>query len=113
MAAPGGYFLIVGSRVSESVSSKLTATGIEYVQKSLDSAEKKLGRDSRSGRFRPRRRRHRHTESSVQVNVEGVRTLSVDGTVVADLQVRPWGDSDGQVRDKFGLPSLIGFEPGK
>jgi len=39
MAIPGGYFLIVGSRVSESVSSKLTATGVEYVQKSLDSGE--------------------------------------------------------------------------
>ncbi|TFD11309.1 hypothetical protein E3T26_12865 [Cryobacterium sp. TMT1-21] len=39
MAIPGGYFLIVGSRVSESVSSKLTATGVEFVQKSLDSGE--------------------------------------------------------------------------
>ena len=42
-AAPGGYFLIVGSRVSESVSSKLTATGIKYVQKSMDSGEKNWG----------------------------------------------------------------------
>ncbi|HEX4444421.1 MAG TPA: VOC family protein [Galbitalea sp.] len=39
--------------------------------------------------------------------------LSDGGTVVDDLQVRPWGDSDGQVRDRFGLLWLIGFEPGK
>lgn len=39
MAIPGGYFLVVGSRVSESVSSKLTATGTEFIQKSLDSGE--------------------------------------------------------------------------
>ena len=44
---------------------------------------------------------------------EWFRGLSDGGTVVDDLQVRPWGDSDGQVRDKFGLLWLIGFEPGK
>jgi PhnB protein len=39
------------------------------------------------------------------------RQLSDGGTVVDALQVRPWGASDGQVRDKFGLLWLIGFEP--
>jgi PhnB protein len=32
------------------------------------------------------------------------------GRVVADLQVRPWGASDGQVIDRYGLHWLIGFE---
>lgn len=36
--------------------------------------------------------------------------LSQGGRVVDDLQVRPWGDSDGQVIDRFGLHWLIGFE---
>ena len=36
--------------------------------------------------------------------------LSADGTVVDDLQVRPWGASDGQVIDRFGLLWLIGYE---
>lgn len=36
--------------------------------------------------------------------------LSDGGRVVDDLQVRPWGDSDGQVVDRFGLHWLIGFE---
>ena len=36
--------------------------------------------------------------------------LSVAGTVVDDLQVRPWGASDGQVIDRFGLLWLIGYE---
>lgn len=36
--------------------------------------------------------------------------LSVGGTVVDPLQRRPWGDYDGQVRDAFGVPWLIGFE---
>lgn len=56
MTAPGGYFLVVGSRVSESISSKLTATGVEYVQKSLDSGENNwreietlMGSDRNSG----------------------------------------------------------------
>jgi PhnB protein len=38
------------------------------------------------------------------------RALSEDGTVVDDLQIRPWGASDGQVRDKYGLLWLVGFE---
>jgi PhnB protein len=35
--------------------------------------------------------------------------LSEGGRVVDDLQVRPWGDSDGQVVDRHGLHWLIGF----
>ena len=37
--------------------------------------------------------------------------LSEGGRVVDDLQVRPWGASDGQVIDRHGLHWLIGFEP--
>jgi PhnB protein len=36
--------------------------------------------------------------------------LSEGGRVVDDLQVRPWGASDGQVIDQYGLHWLIGFE---
>jgi PhnB protein len=36
--------------------------------------------------------------------------LSDGGRVVDDLQARPWGASDGQVVDRFGLHWLIGFE---
>jgi PhnB protein len=36
--------------------------------------------------------------------------LSEDGQVVDDLQRRPWGASDGQVIDRFGVHWLIGFE---
>ena len=36
--------------------------------------------------------------------------LSEGGQVVADLQKRPWGASDGQVVDRYGLHWLIGFE---
>ncbi len=38
--------------------------------------------------------------------------LSEGGRVVDALQVRPWGDSDGQVVDRYGLHWLIGFEMG-
>ncbi|MCU1413779.1 MAG: glyoxalase [Microbacteriaceae bacterium] len=38
-------------------------------------------------------------------------SLAEGGTVVDDLQERPWGASDGQVRDRYGLLWLIGFEP--
>ncbi len=38
--------------------------------------------------------------------------LAVGGIVVDDLQERPWGASDGQVRDRYGLLWLVGFEPG-
>ena len=36
--------------------------------------------------------------------------LGEGGQVVDDLQTRPWGASDGQVIDRFGLHWLIGFE---
>ena len=36
--------------------------------------------------------------------------LSDGGRVVDDLQVRPWGASDGQVIDRHGVHWLIGFE---
>jgi PhnB protein len=36
--------------------------------------------------------------------------LSDGGRVVDRLQTRPWGASDGQVIDRFGLHWLIGFE---
>ena len=36
--------------------------------------------------------------------------LSEGGKIVDDLQVRPWGASDGQVIDRFGVHWLIGFE---
>ncbi|HEY5398098.1 MAG TPA: VOC family protein [Trebonia sp.] len=39
--------------------------------------------------------------------------LSEGGRVVDDLQVRPWGASDGQVIDRYGLHWLIGFEDDK
>lgn len=36
--------------------------------------------------------------------------LADGGRVVDDLQERPWGASDGQVIDRYGLHWLIGFE---
>jgi PhnB protein len=36
--------------------------------------------------------------------------LSEGGRVVDALQARPWGASDGQVIDRYGLHWLIGFE---
>jgi PhnB protein len=36
--------------------------------------------------------------------------LAEGGRVVDALQARPWGASDGQVVDRFGLHWLIGFE---
>ena len=36
--------------------------------------------------------------------------LGEDGRGVDDLQKRPWGASDGQVIDRYGLHWLIGFE---
>nr|WP_294692738.1 hypothetical protein [uncultured Friedmanniella sp.] len=36
--------------------------------------------------------------------------LSEGGQIVDDLQTRPWGATDGQVIDRFGLHWLIGFE---
>ncbi len=36
--------------------------------------------------------------------------LAEGGRIVDELKVRPWGDSDGQVVDRYGLHWLIGFE---
>ncbi len=36
--------------------------------------------------------------------------LSDRGRVVDELQARPWGASDGQVVDRYGVHWLIGFE---
>lgn len=36
--------------------------------------------------------------------------LSEGGRIVDDLQTRPWGASDGQVIDRYGVHWLIGFE---
>ena len=36
--------------------------------------------------------------------------LAEGGRIVDDLQVRPWGASDGQVIDRYGLHWLIGVE---
>ncbi|MHB1987305.1 MAG: VOC family protein [Acidimicrobiales bacterium] len=36
--------------------------------------------------------------------------LSEGGQVVENLQPRPWGDTDGQVVDRYGLHWLVGFE---
>jgi len=36
--------------------------------------------------------------------------LSAGGEVVDPLQVRPWGASDGQVVDRYGVHWLIGYE---
>ena len=36
--------------------------------------------------------------------------LAEGGRIVEDLQVRPWGASDGQVVDRYGVHWLIGFE---
>lgn len=37
--------------------------------------------------------------------------LAEGGEVVDPLQERPWGDWDGQVRDRFGVQWLIEFAP--
>lgn len=37
--------------------------------------------------------------------------LAAIGTVIDPLQERPWGDSDGLVRDRYGVTWLIGFQP--
>lgn len=36
--------------------------------------------------------------------------LSQGGTIIDPLQRRPWNGTDGQVKDKFGVRWLIGFE---
>ncbi|HEX7350761.1 VOC family protein [Brachybacterium sp.] len=39
-------------------------------------------------------------------------SLAEGGEVVDPLQRRPWGDSDGQVRDRYGVQWLIGYQHG-
>ena len=39
-----------------------------------------------------------------------VQSLSAGGEVVDPLQMRPWGASDGQVVDRYGVHWLIGYE---
>jgi PhnB protein len=41
---------------------------------------------------------------------EWFSSLAAGGQIVDDLQPRPWGASDGQVIDRYGLHWLIGFE---
>ncbi|MBC3762034.1 VOC family protein [Quadrisphaera oryzae] len=38
--------------------------------------------------------------------------LAEGGAVVDPLQQRPWGATDGQVRDAHGVTWLVGYEPG-
>jgi PhnB protein len=40
------------------------------------------------------------------------RRLCEGGRVITDLQRRPWGATDGQVVDRFGVHWLIGYEDG-
>lgn len=37
--------------------------------------------------------------------------LAQDGAVIDPLAPKPWGATDGQVLDRFGLHWLIGYEP--
>ncbi|WP_343900489.1 VOC family protein [Arthrobacter rhombi] len=46
-----------------------------------------------------------------QVLHEWFDKLAVGGQVVAPLEPKPWGASDGQVIDQYGLHWLIGYEP--
>lgn len=36
--------------------------------------------------------------------------LAEGGEVLDPLQLRPWGAHDGQVRDRFGVHWLVGYE---
>lgn len=36
--------------------------------------------------------------------------LAEGGEVVDPLALKPWGDHDGQVRDRFGVTWLVGYE---
>jgi PhnB protein len=36
--------------------------------------------------------------------------LAVDGVVLDPLEARPWGATDGRVRDRFGVSWLVGWE---
>ncbi|MCC9054828.1 VOC family protein [Microbacterium sp. F2E] len=37
-------------------------------------------------------------------------TFVADGGVLDPLALKPWGDHDGQVRDRFGVTWLIGYQ---
>jgi PhnB protein len=39
--------------------------------------------------------------------------LAEGGTVLDPLAPKPWGASDGQVADRYGLTWLIGYEPAR
>lgn len=41
---------------------------------------------------------------------EWFSALAVGGEVLDPLALRPWGDHDGQVRDRFGGTWLIGYQ---
>ncbi|GAA2922437.1 PhnB protein [Microbacterium keratanolyticum] len=45
-----------------------------------------------------------------QILTEWFDQLAEDGTVIDPLQKRPWGAHDGQVRDRYGVRWLIGYE---
>lgn len=42
---------------------------------------------------------------------EWVDALADGGRILDPLQMREWGASDGQVRDRYGVTWLIGYEP--
>jgi PhnB protein len=42
---------------------------------------------------------------------EWFEALAAGGTSVDPLQTRPWGATDGQLVDRYGLRWLIGYEP--
>jgi PhnB protein len=48
--------------------------------------------------------------ASPDVLDEWFTALSVGGQVIDPLQPRPWGDSDGTLRDRFGLTWLLGYK---
>ena len=37
--------------------------------------------------------------------------LAASGEIIDPLALKPWGDHDGQVRDRFGITWLIGYQP--
>ncbi len=47
-------------------------------------------------------------------SAEGLRAwfdaLAEGGTIIDKLQARPWGATDGQVVDRYGVRWLVGFE---
>jgi PhnB protein len=47
--------------------------------------------------------------SKISARVDG---LADGGDVIDALSREPWGASDGQVADRYGLRWLIGYEPG-